>query len=257
MSDYQEINLIDYLRTIKRHAGLVAGITLGVMVVAMLLRLWVVAPVGYYEGEAVLSLGTIQEKPIQPVEEVIDIVTKLTEVKAQKGGSPNILIISAKGASEKEVESQLKGVINGILKDHAYILEGEIKPINERVDERIDELKKNIIENEERLDRFQAVINRLSLTHPAQVIALSGYLASYNDTLGRIDTFKRELRELESKKLTYRETSVKKPPSLSKVSTTKFPLFIALFIGLVLGLLIGIFWAFGKDWWEVNKSLLK
>ncbi|MBI3335007.1 MAG: hypothetical protein HY001_00720 [Candidatus Portnoybacteria bacterium] len=249
--DYKEINLVDYLRTIKRHGGLIAGITLGVMVVAVLLRLWVVAPVGYYQSEATLLPGLVKGEPIQTLAEIKKLGESLPGVTIQERGEK--IVISSSHASPEEAANLAKKALDRILERHTQMYNAKIGIIEKRM----NFIKTALKENAERLTFLNRVINGLSPFSEPQVIALQAYLQNYDSALGRKYSLSKELEDFELEKTDYRQAKVLENPSVSRSFEGTVSLAVSGLLGLFLGLFLGVFGAFAKEWWEANKLLLK
>lgn len=251
--EYDEVNIIEYIRTLKNHLGLIIFITVVVTMAATLISILGVEKVAY-TNEAVVSLGNIQGKPIEKPEDVIDFLS-LThkEVVAEKGKSDTVVVLTSKGPSQQETQKNL-GIALDAVRTRENLL---LKKNAVTFDEQIELVKTLIKESGERVIRSQRMIDRLSPFDQAQALTLQGYLGSNNIALSTNDALKRQLQELELKKSDYKETEILiSPPASSKVSR-QTNMFLKPLIGLILGLFLGIFSAFIKEWWDENKSFLR
>lgn len=259
LQEYEEINLTDYFRTIKKHRASIGRIVVGAVVIAMLISI-MINPISY-KSEALILLGKFRDELIEPREEAIEFITETINefggVQAKEDNlRKNAIILSVRGSSGEQTQKMLKTIRDRLLEHHDELYKKKI----EAIEEQIQFTQKSLKENESYLNQFQEVVTRFSpvtLNLP-QATALQAYLPVYKPFIDRINELNQKLRELEAakSKAEYRETKV-------KTSLTPSPVFKGLnlalsgFFGLTLGLVLGMFWAFGKEWWEENKRLLK
>ncbi len=249
--NYEEIDIIDYLRTIKHHFSAISGITIGTIVFVVIATLWLVEPVKY-ENEATISIGMHQGQPIETPDEVIDLlVYSYKNVSARKGSLPREIVIYTEGSSAEEVEQNIKSATDGLLAHHDNLHETG----NKKRSSEITTLQERIKQQEEILNRYQQMVQKLSSSHEAQAIVLQNYLSSYGGVVEKISILRTKIEELQLQQSDYRATQLVKEPATSKKVSTNIT--TNLIGGLFLGIVIGIIWAFAKDWWDVNKRLLK
>lgn len=250
--EYEEINLIDYIITIKKQFRGIVKITIAFIILALIITLGIPSQ-NQYDGELSLLVGTIQGKPIQAPEEMSALVFFYnSNVSAKKSESPRLFTLTSKGSSSQEVKNNLEKTGALLIAQHEEIFKKKIKT----VDDQIQTLGKNIKENDELVLRFGAMVNRLSPYDQAQALSLQAYLSSYVSSLSMRKMLQNDIQKIEQEKFDYEETKIPAPPIITQSGRIKnIPL--NGFLGALLGILLGIFWAFTKEWWETNKKLLK
>lgn len=250
--EYEEINLIDYIITIKKQFRSILKITIVVIIFALIITLGIPSN-DQYSGELTLLVGIIQGKPIQAPEEMSALAILYNSgVGAKKSESPRLFALTSKESSFQEVKDNLEKTGALFVAQHEEIFKKKIKT----VDDQIQTLGKNIKENDELVLRFGAMVNRLSPYDQAQALSLQAYLSSYVSSLSMRKMLQDDIQKIEQEKFDYEETKIPAPPIITQSGRTKNILLNG-FLGALLGILLGVFWAFMKEWWIKNKGLLK
>jgi len=258
--EYEEINLIGYIRTIKRHRAFIGKVALASIVIAMVVSVAITSPLRY-KSEGKISLGKFQGELIESREEAISFLTE--EVNTFKGVEikeddvrPKVIIVRVNGSSLEQAKSTLKTIGDALLNHHDALYKKKMASLEEG----IQLTQKSIEENKVYLDQFQGGVSRFSLPFLSlpQATALQAYIPAYKPLIDRTNELNQKLRELElaKSKSEYKRTKIQTPLAPSAVFKGG-TLLVSAAVGLLLGGVLGIFWAFGKEWWDKNKNLLK
>lgn len=250
--DYEEINVIKYIITIKKQFHTILKIIVSTFAIAVIISLFF-SPSTQYKGKTIISLGTLQGKVIQTQEEVSDFFTALhPHIDVEKGKGLNMIILRAEGQSPNEVKEELLRAKSALLTQH----ESMIAKYNVYLDEQIKLLSSDLAESNERVARFNTMVNRLSPYDQAQALALQIYLGSYNAAVAENKALERSIQGIEQQKHQYKKTEVLTPPAISQNSAPA-NIMVGGGAGILLGMLLGIVWIFAKQWWDGNKYLFK
>jgi len=235
--EYDEIDLMDYMKVIIRKKWLILGVFLGVIIVAGVFS-YLIPKV--YKIDTVLEIGIFGGSPI---ENPIQVVGELN------AGSYKITAMKDLGISEKdypEIKTTIPGDTNLIII--------EIESNNaERAKSVLEEVNKLILaDQDKKLNKMEAgaegemeeIQKELTLVETQKVYAdqsISGLQLAISDLKQKLNTTK--------------ATEVVKPPTISEIPISPRPL-LNIAIAAVLGLFLGIFVAFIKEWWEKSSRKL-
>lgn len=252
--EYEEINLIYYIRIIKKHAASIARVIAVFIIIAIVVGIVMGGPVTY-KGKMMILSGSIQEKPIETLQEINDfLIVKYEDTLATATKSNLVISTVSRASSPQEVISKLQEIFDSLANHQAAILTRK----TQQIDRQIKILEGLVEKTGERLARYQAKIDSISIYQEGQAIGIEGYLQSYDNALSRLESLELRLNDLEVQKLYYKEPEIKKAPSVSPLFFPRALLIILnVFIGFAVGIIVGVLWAFTKEWWETNKPLLR
>lgn len=241
--EYEEINLVDYLRILKRQGRTIITITLVVTLVSFLVT--VISPATTYESQAILEIGTIKNTPLANIQEVINELVREGNIQAkpQEGSSTNV-VITANDSSPVKTEELLKEATKKVIQEHAILYEKQINLLNDQIQSDATELQSF----SRYFFRFQQLLNRPGLADAYQVTFLQGYLLLRD----RIAGIKENIDNLQLQKLASQKTAL-----LGTIKTTQaLSPKITVPLGILLGFVLAVLWVFIKEWWDKIKRQL-
>lgn len=294
--DYQEINLLDYIKVIVKRWKIITVIPIIVILITAFYTISLTPKI--YEANSLMQIGQVNSSIIEPTAQTIPRVI-LTENTAKK------ILEQIQTEEQKEKLPIAKTEIRGLLKS-IKINNGELKkegttlPENflrlsyqdispERAQQIVETLQDLILkeqqkeydrkikirdENLAQKEKELAEIKKYLQDSDKQIDDLSAlrYPANYADAQGRSFTARIQNRDnLRSQLSTLEEvilnaklaqeydkmSEIIDPPLLPNAPVKYQKLSITLAIALILGIFIGILFAFCQEWWENNKTKLK
>jgi hypothetical protein len=255
--EYQSINVIDYVKTIKTHLRSIIAIAVSLMIIAILLGI-IIEPTITYRSDAVISIGTIQEELIETREEVIESLNVIDGITTSENKNSTFIFVSSQGFSRQEAKENIEKALNPLFERHDLIYKQAKKKFDSKVQAQKIIYERSLAENETLRLRSLTMTNVLSINDPAQVQALKTYLEIYASTLINKERIELESHDLAFQELPYKETRLQMPLRVTQITGFgNLRVVTNALVGLFLGLLLGTFWAFSKTWWIKNKALLK
>jgi len=243
--EYEEINLVDYLRILKRQRRTIIAITLVVTLASFLVSL--IGRSAMYESQAILEIGSIKNTPLASPQEVINKLARegnTIQAKAQEGSTTNV-VITANDSSQVKTEELLKEAVKKVTQEHAILYEKQIK----LMDDQIQADTKGLSDLGQYLLRFQGILNRPGLADAYQSPILQDYLLLRD----RNAALKQDIENLQAQKLASQKTAL----FLRTIKTTQaLSLKITLPLGIFLGFVLAVLWVFVKEWWDKVKQQL-
>jgi len=270
-TEYEEIDLMDYIKVIIKRKRLIWTVFLVAVIIAGIFSF--ISP-KVYKIDTAIEIGQIGEQGVEApadVEERIDSDVYGILIRGKLGISekkyPKIETINPKGTklivaeveSTKPVKAKniLEEINNLILDEH----QEKIKVKKELLEKYIERSKTKVISLEEEKKNLEAKVDALQKILPYQQDPGTQY--ALFDTKEKLEKKKQEIenlyleinslqRSLEDIQL----TKIVKVPTVSERPVKPKPLLNIVIAG-VLGVFIGVFLAFGKEWWEKNKIKLR
>jgi len=230
-NEYNEIDLIDYIRVIKNNFKFITLFTIAVIIITGLLT-YFVAP-KKYELEGVIKIGVTENNtPLTDPEKTIEIIKQRSSLsyilnnlkEKDKFGlwenynyiSPNsfstnnqniFLTIIAKNDNPQKSKELIEEISNFIIEQDKKIYEKNIKAIDRNIKiskeqivltgQKLALIRTQLNENNILLNSTIQVISGLSVNSQANSLALQGYLASRDNIKGRVDDYKHQINNLE------------------------------------------------------------
>src|SRR3989344_2912813 len=269
-NEYNEIDLIDYIRVIKNNFKFITLFTIAVIIITGLLT-YFVAP-KKYELEGVIKVGVTENNtPLTDPEKTIEIIKQRSSLsyilnnlkeKDKFGLWENYNYISPNSFSTNNQNIFLTIIAkndNPQKSKELIVLTGQ----------KLALIRTQLNENNILLNSTIQVISGLSVNSQANSLALQGYLASRDNIKGRVDDYKHQINNLEEQiknisdeienfelqKQKNESTQINTYPVIPQ-SPLSPSLKVNLIIALILGLFIGILISFIMEWWKKNKRLL-
>jgi len=220
-TEYEEIDLMDYVKVMLKRKWLILAIFLAVTIAAGVFSF--LAP-KVYKIDTSLEIGWIGwviESPEQVVEKINNgIYGKFPGIKANNPAYTNLIEIETISKDPQKTKKILEDINESILAEH-----------NNRLN-----FQKNLLE--EKIKRLQEKIDFLiQIPKEQETAALQ---LEINNLQGQIENLW--------------PTEVIKEPTISEKPVKPKPL-LNIIIAAVLGIFIGVFLAFGKEWWEKSKKI--
>ncbi len=250
----QEINLMDYIKTIIRKWRMISIITLGITAIVFLVSF--LSP-RIYELSTMIEIGgygqtTLLESPAQVKNKIEGGIYGIDNLKAENLTGTNLVIIKMKSSDIGGGEKNLEKTINLILDEHqkmAGIQKNIANQEIQRLNNKIDSLEKKKLIIEEKLNSLE----KLDIYQQS-----STFQISYLDEKNGLENKKSEIENIYSQILALQKsvefiqpTKAVKSPSASGPIGPRV-LFNTL-IALILGLFIGLITAFCTEWWAKNR----
>ncbi|XOB41518.1 MAG: YveK family protein [Candidatus Nealsonbacteria bacterium] len=225
----EEIDLMDYIKVIFKRKWLILVIFLVAVIAAGVFSYF--AP-KIYKISASFEIGIIGDKIIEEPNQVIGKINgdaygilvreklgilEYPEVKAENPKGTNLVITETESINPELTKNVLNEINNLIIEDHQ-------REIN---------LRKELLEKE--IQGLQESIN---------------YLISKNQEIVLLQL---KLHDLQKQKENFQPTQVILKATVSK-KPIKPKLALNIIIAGVLGIFVGLFFAFGKEWWEKNRT---
>lgn len=231
--EYDEIDLMDYLKVVIKRKRLILIIFLVAVIVAGVFNYF--AP-KIYKIDTSLEIGTIGDKVIEEPSQVIGKIDsdaygilvreklgisedEYPKIKTENPENTNLVIITIESSQPDLAKNILREINNLILAEHQEKLDKEKTKTEESINEIQEEL--TLLETKK---QYSEGIAELQI---------------------KISNLKSRINECEP-------TKIIKSPTVSK-NPIKSKLVLNIIIAGVLGLFVGTFLAFGKEWWEKSK----
>jgi len=262
-NEYDEINLMDYLKVIIKRKRLIFAIFLIVVVV--------VGVYSFFVAQKVYEVNTLLEVTIESPEQLVEKIQKdvynriyITEklgiskkdypkIRAAFFKETNLVIIEIKSAQPQQDKNILEEINSLILEEHQEKIENK----KELIEKDIERLKTKINSLEEEKKNLEAKVEALEQT--LLYYQTPGSQFALFDTKEKLENKKQEIEDLylqinsSQKSLEdIRFTGVVKNPTISESPVAPNPLLNIVIAG-ALGIFIGTFLALGKEWWEKSK----
>ncbi len=226
--EYDEINLMDYIRIIIKRKCLILGFLLAGLIISG--GLTFLLPINY-KTETCLEIGNYSKEYskegvlyLYPIENTLQVMEKIKGgfygdyLGAETSNPPKTSLVKIEIISEdlEGTKKTLENINRSILEEH-----------NNRI-----EAKKEILENS--IEKLQEKID---------------FLLAKNK---EVETLELEICNIQRQIGDVQPSRIIKEPAV--VSEKKPNLTFNLICGGILGIFLGVFLAFGKEWWEKNKS---
>lgn len=271
--EYEEAELVDYVKVIKKRSRLVSEIFLATVVIAVIVSL--ILP-KVYKIDAVIEIGVFNRTQagdgLKFIEKPSDILNKIRsdayglkirdnlkipekdypKLRIEDPKDTDLIVISTTSARADQARNVLKSIGSQIVFEHQRIVENKTILINENM-KRIEEKIKNAEEEgknlEAKVDSLQKtlVYQQDPGTQYALFDAKEKLAAKKNETENlymEVNLLKISLDDIVPTKM------LKEPTVSEKLVSLSMELNVG--IAALLGLFIGIFVAFGKEWWDKN-----
>lgn len=217
--EYDEINLMDYVKVLIKRKWLILILGLVAVIAVSVFSFYTPKT---YKISTFLEVGTIggeiTEEPGQVVEKINNgIYGWFPGIKVSNPTNTNLITIETISKEPQKTKKILENINELILTEH-----------NNKIN-----FQKNLLEKE--IERLQEKID--FLVSKGQEIAI----------------LQLEINNLQRQKEALQPTKVIKESTISGKPIKPKPLLNIVIAG-VLGIFIGIFLAFGKEWWEKNRT---
>lgn len=226
---YEDIDLMDYMRVILKRKGIIVAFFILGLILALSLNYF---STRVYKATTVLEISTKEKEALQTVKKIENNVyqskikqslniEEYPKIKAESFENTNLVKIEIKSENPQKAKMVLEELNNLILKEHQQEIEKEKQNIEEDINALKQEL--NFIKNQ-----------RL--------------------TSEGIAKLKIEIINLKNKLQDFTPTKIIKEPTIS--GPTKPRKKINLALGAIIGLFLGLCAAFCAEWWQNNKERL-
>jgi uncharacterized protein involved in exopolysaccharide biosynthesis len=295
-NDYEEINLLDYVKIIIKRWKIIVIIPLITIIIAAGYTVFMVPKV--YEANGLIEIGQISGNLVEPIaqsttliltettakqilEQVqpkelkehfpitkaqiqgflkkIDVNKSKTKKLKEAAMPENFLHLSYQDINPKVAQKVIEILQNLILEEHQKQYDLKIKAR----DQFLIQKEKELIAAKEQLSQAEKKIAELSnLRYPssyaeAQGRALSSWIASRDGLSSKIASLEAVILNQKLSQDYDKMSQVISAPFLPDTPTKYQRLSVTLAIAAILGGFIGILGAFGLEWWETNSSKLK
>jgi uncharacterized protein involved in exopolysaccharide biosynthesis len=265
-SEYDEINLMDYIKVILRRKWLILSVFVLAIIAAgifsfvspKIYRAETILEIGHTRGAKIEALAQIVEKlELGVYRELIEArldIPKNLKIESENPRGANFLIIKAESAEPKLAKTVLEEINNLISVEH----QEKIKVEKELLEKDIERLKTKIASSEEEKKNIEAQIEILEkIPFEEQTLISQFVLFSTKERLEakkqgienvylQISDFKRSLEDI-------RPTKVVKSPTISE-EPIKPRLALNMSIAGILGIFFGTFLAFLQEFLQKNKT---
>lgn len=218
--EYEEIDLINYLKVILKRKWLILTVFL-VVVIGIGIVSFLTPKV--YKIDTSLEIGTIGgqplEHPLQVAEKInSDVYGRVVGIKATNPPYTNLVNIETTSKEPQKIKEILGEIERSILTEH-----------NNKID-----YQKSLLEKE--IEKLQEKMNFLISQNQKETVFLQ-----------------LEIKNLQWQKETIQPTKIIKEPTVSE-KPVRPKTFLNIVIAAVLGIFIGVVSAFFKEWWDKNKA---
>jgi len=271
-TEYEEINLMDYIRVVIKRKRMIFGVFLAVVIAAAVYSFFIcpkiykvdtLIEIGKIEGSSIEELPQVIEKLDNdvygiPVREKLKIpVAQFPKIKTKNPLGTRLLTIQIE-SSQPEFAKEILGETNNlIIADH----QNEIKVKKGLVEKNIERLKNKVSLLEEEKKNLEKKEKSLEWLSPYEKISeqLTGSLFLFLDLREKLSAKSQEIENLymqinslQASLDDIKPTQIVKTPTISNGSVSPRPV-LNIVIATALGIFLGTFLAFSKEWWEKNK----
>ncbi len=254
---YQEINIVDYIKTLRKRKKLILGLFL-IFIIGAGVYSFLLAP-KIYRVEAVLEIGKFSSSD-QMLKEIPNIVEKIKksnlEIKAVNPQASRLIEMEIATENPEEGEKILKEAGDSILAEH----QGRAEAQKELISDKIEKLKERIVLLEEQNKNLEAKIAKTEESLIYYQDSCSQFVLF--EIIDRLELKKQELEELypqladlEASLSDIRPTKIIKEPTVSSQPIRPKPLFNITIAG-ALGIFIAVLWALTAEWWRKVKIFI-
>ncbi len=248
--DYDEIDIISYLSTLKRNARSILFITIVLTCVTFLASLPLVSKT--YQGEILISIGSMRGELIETPEQLSDSITLPdASIIFSQGKGGQEFLITIKEKTFDEAEKKIQTLTKEIRMRHADIIKKKLIPL----DVRVSYIKIALKDAQQRIDALQGKIDHFNLFEYPQALSAQTYMQSYDRALERKFSLEDELQKTQSLEGEYKDTKIEKRGIESTSSNVK--LAVNTSVAFILGLIIALFYVLIKEWRKTNKHLIR
>ena len=270
-AEYDEIDLMDYVKVLIKRKWLILVIFFGAAIVAGVFSFLMPK---VYKIDALLEIGQMVEKretveaPRQVVEKIEGDVygifvrekleipkTEYPKIKAENPKDTRLIMLMIESAKPEDAKNILEEINNLILAEH----QEKIKVKRELIEKDIERIKIKVASFQEEKKNLEAKVEALQKVLPYQETPGSQF--ALFDTKEKLEAKKQEIENLylqinslERSLEDIQSTKIVKSPTISEKPVKPRPALNIVIAG-VLGLFIGIFLAFGKEWWEKSQKI--
>ena len=266
-TEYEEIDLMDYLKVILHRKWFILILLFGAAVIAGILSR---SMPKVYKIDTSLEIGKIGEQTVENPAQVVAKINSDTygnsvreklnisgkeypNIKASNPGDTSLVIMEIESSKTQQAKNILEEINNLILKDHQKgiefnetLIRNDIERLGNKVSS-LEEEKKNL---EAKVDALQKIL-------PYQQ-DLGTQFALF-DTKEQLEVKKQEIEDLylqinSSQRLLedIQTTQIIESPTIS-AEPIKPRSVLNITIAGVLGAFLGVFLAFFQEWWDKNK----
>ena len=290
MNDYNEINLIDYIKVLIKRRKMIFFIT---CVVLLITATTFLAPKkSLYEASAIIEVGavfgnTLEEKaytvailqtesqakyfleklyPDTPINKtrINHFLQNLTinhdATKNDTLTTAVLIEIAYKDTNPEVAKRTVETIAEGIVSDHKIKFDKALEKQDKQVEQKKEELKKAegyLTELNKTIEQLQKLQYSPAYAE-AQGRSMPGYIATQNELRAKTIALQQEITNSEFQKTDSAPTTIISKPYLPETpikapARQKAAIITA---GLALGLLLGVCIAFAAEWWSANKNKL-
>jgi uncharacterized protein involved in exopolysaccharide biosynthesis len=267
-TEYEEIDLMDYVKVIFHRKWFILIIFLGAVIIAGILS-WYLPKV--YKIDTSLEIGNVGgeliEKPGQLVEKIkgdiygIPIREKLNipekeypNIKAENPKDTNLITLEIESSKTQQAKTILEEIDNLILKDHQRGIESKKTLIGkdiERLGNKISSLEEEKKNLEAKVDTLQKVLPYRQ--DPGTQFALLSTKEQLEVKKQEIENLYLQINSNQRLLEDIQPTQIAKIPTIFEELVKPKPV-LNIAIAGVLGAFLGVFLAFFQEWWEKNKG---
>jgi len=276
--EYEEIDLMDYVKVLLKRKWTIFGIFLGAAIVAGVFSF--LSP-KIYKIDTSLEVGRIGEPTVTMSEQLIESPAQLAEkikgdvygifvreklgipeekypkIKTENPKETRLISLAIESTEPQKAKNILEEINNLILAEH----QEKIKAKKELLEKDIERLKNKTTSLEEEKKNLEAKVSALQKVLPYE--ETPGTQFALFDTKEKLEKKKQEIENLylEINNLQrsledIQPTKIVKSPTVSEGPVKPRPL-LNIVIAAVLGLFIGVFLSFFQEWWEKNKIKIR
>lgn len=292
-SDYEEINLLDYIKILIKRWRIIAIIPLITMLAALGYTAFMAPKI--YEARGLIKIGQVNGVLVESIDQTLTSIltqttgkqileqilpkelkntTRITKSHAQSLLSritinndskqkiiempANFLRILYQDADPQIAKQVIEILQSLILESHQKQYDLKIKTRNDNLAQKEKTLKEaqtNLAASEKLVKNLETALTR----YPTSYSQGSGQ--SLSSEISTRDSLRAQVTNLESEilnsKLAQRYDKMSEiisPPLLPDTPVKYQKLSLTLMIALVLGVFLGILAAFSQEWWEKNKA---
>jgi len=254
-TEYDEINLMDYVKVILKRKRLILVIFLIAVVAAGVFSYF--SP-KVYKADAFLEIGKVGEKVLEEPGQIVEKISSgiygfFPGIKAKNPANTNLIIIEINSSNPQEAKDILEKINNLILEDHQKKIKGK----KELLENDIEGTKRKISYLEEERKNLEAQVKILGITplekqSPNSQFAFFSIKERLEAKKEEIENLHLQINSLEKSLEDIQPTEIVKSPTISERPIKPEPI-LNISIAGILGIFLGIFLAFFKEWQEKNK----
>jgi uncharacterized protein involved in exopolysaccharide biosynthesis len=266
--EYEKIDLMDYLKVIKKRKN---AIFYTILLFVTIVAVYNFKSPKSFKGATSLEIGSIEDQPLESplftigkiqsdiygfvIREKLNITKKnYPKINAENPKDTNLIQIKAESTNPEVVINVLEGMNNLILEDHR----GKIKLETDSYNNNITRLKNKIASLEEEKKDLIAKIVLMEKTPlqeqtPASQFTLFSIKEKLEIDKQRIEDLYLQINSLEKYLNKIKPAKIIDEPNIPETSM-KINLVLNVIIATILGIFVGVFLVFLQEWWDKNKT---